>query len=260
MSSRSALSFGLLALSLFSQNLGRSAEIKVLSANVFTGVLDSQFSAFARTSGHKVSFIYETAGKVRNHVQAGEPGDVAIVTKTMMDELESAGKIAPGTAVNVARSAVSLVIRRGAAKPDIGSVEAFRRALLAAHSISYPDSARGGATGVLFTKILDRLGLAAEVKTKAIFPSPGHFAVGLVANGEVEVAIAQPMEALLQPGVEIVGLLPSELQDPPSFTFAAGQMAAAKEPDAARSLIQYLVGPEVQAEIKGKGMEPGTAR
>jgi molybdate transport system substrate-binding protein len=260
MSWRSALSFGLLALSVFRPGVGYSAEIKVLSADVFTGVLDSQFGAFEQTSGHKVSFIYETAGKVRDRVQSGEPGDLAIVPRPMMDELERNGKIAPSTTVNLARSAVALVIRRGAAKPDVGSVEAFRRSVLAAHSISYPDPARGGATGVLFTKILERLDLVAEVKPKTTFPSPGHFAVELVARGEVEVAIAQPMEALLQPGVEIVGLLPAELQNPPSFTFAVGQISIAKEPDAARSLIQYLVGPVVQFMLKSKGMEPGTGK
>ena len=125
----------------------------------------------------------------------------------MIDKLEAAGKIARGTSVDFARSAVALVVRRGATKPDISSLAGFKRALMSARFITYPDPARGGAEGVLITHDLDRLGLTDEIKSKTVFPKPGHFAAELVANGEAEVAIAQPMEALLQPGVEIVGPL-----------------------------------------------------
>jgi molybdate transport system substrate-binding protein len=257
---RSALFGGLFASTVLMPSASWSAEIKLLSANVFTGVLDGLISDFERSSGHKVVVIYGTAGSIRNRVQSGEIGDVTIVTRPMLDELEKNGKVAPGTGAEMARSAVALVVRSGAVKLDLSSIDAFKRALLAANSISYPDPARGGATGVLFTGIIERLGLATQVGPKTKFPPPGHFAVELVAKGEAEVAIAQPMEALLQQGVEIAGLLPSELQDPPSFTFAVGQMAMAKEPQAARSLIQFLVGPAVQSTLKSRGMEPGIGK
>jgi molybdate transport system substrate-binding protein len=233
-----------------------TAEIKVLSANVFTSVLDEHFHNYEHASGNKVIFEYVTAGKVRDRVQSGEQADIAIVTRPMIDQLEASGKIARGTSVDLASSAVALVVRKGATKPDINSIDAFKRALQSAHSVSYPDPARGGATGVLFTHDLDRLGLADEIKPKTVFPTPGHFAVELVANGEAEVAIAQPMEALLQPGVEIVGLLPSELQNRASFTFSAGELANAKEGPAAHALIEYLKSAPVQSALKAKGMEP----
>ena len=232
-----------------------ASEIKLLSANVFAGVLDGFVSEFERSSGHKVVIVYGTAGNIKSRVQSGEPGDVAIVTRPMMDELQKSGKIAPGTTRDIARSTVGLVVRSGATKPDIGTIDAFRRALLMASSISYPDPARGGATGVLFTGILKRLNLTDAVAPKTKFPPPGHFAVELVAKGEAELAVAQPMEALLQPGVQIVGALPPDLQDPPNFTFTVGQMAIAKELDAAHSLIEYLLGPPVQSALKSKGME-----
>jgi molybdate transport system substrate-binding protein len=251
--------FAGLAFLIASPEIGRSAEIKVLSANVFTGVLDGQFRDFERISGHKVTFDYGTAGNIRGRVESGEPGDVVIVTRPMMDALEKDGNVVRGSTRDMARSAVALVVRRGAPKPDVGSVEAFKQALLAARSISYPDPTRGGATGVLVTAILKRLGMAAEITGKAIYPPPGGFAVDLVAHGDAEVAIAQPMEALLQPDVEIAGLLPSALQDPPSFTFSIGQMAIAKEPDAARAIIQYMVGSTVRSALKSKGMEPAAA-
>jgi molybdate transport system substrate-binding protein len=188
-------------------------------------------------------------------VESGEFGDVAILTRPLMDRLETGGKIAGGTTRDVARSRVALVVRAGATEPDIGSVEAFRRSLLAATSISYPDPTRGGATGVLFAAILERMHLTGELKSKTKFPPLGHFAVELVAKGEAELAIAQPMEALLQPGVNIVGPLPSELQDPPNFTFTVGQMSMAKEPEVAHLLIEYLAGPTAQAQLKNRGME-----
>jgi molybdate transport system substrate-binding protein len=242
----------------FANSSAHAADIRVLSANVFTGVLDEHFRNFERASGNKVDFEYATAGKVKDRVQSGEQADIAIVTRPMIDQLAAGGKIVPDTTADIARSAVALVVRKGANKPDIGSTEAFRRALQSARSVSYPDPARGGATGVLFTNDLERLGLAAELKSKTIFPKPGQFAVELVANGEADVAIAQPMEALLQPGVEIVGLLPAELQNPASFTFSIGALANAREPAAARALIEYLSSAPVQSALKSKGMQPGT--
>jgi len=237
--------------------VGNAAEVKVLSANVFTGVLDEHFRDHERTSGNKVIFEYATAGKVRDRIQSGEPADVVIVTRPMIDQLETTGKIVHGTSVDLARSAVALVVRKGASKPDISSSDAFKQALRSAHSVSYPDPARGGATGVLFTHDLDRLGLTDEIKPKTVFPKPNHFAVELVANGAAEVAIAQPMEALAQPGVEIVGLLPIELQNPASFTFSAGEVANAKDQTTAHALIEYLRSAPVQSALKRKGMEPG---
>jgi len=256
MSFRSALFAGLCAVAALIPEISHAAEIKVLSANVFTGVLDGLIGDFERSSGHKVTIVYATAGVVKSRVQSGEAGDVAIASKPMLAELERNGKIASGTTADLARSGVALVVRSGAGKPDISTSDAFKHSLLAAHSISYPNPTRGGATGVLVTKILERLNLATDMKSKTKFPPQGHFAVELVAEGEVEFAIAQPMEALLQPGVDIVGLLPTDLQDPPKFTFTAGQMAAAKEPEAARAFINYLVGPAVQLALKSKGMQP----
>ena len=188
-------------------------------------------------------------------MQTGEFADITILPRPMLDELQRQGKVAPGVR-NLARSAVAVVVRSGAQKPDIASLDAFKRSLQTAASVSYPDPARGGATGVLFTKIIERLDLVEALKSKTKYPPPGHFAVELVAKGEVEMAIAQPMEALLQPGVEIVGLLPLELQDPPNFTFSVSLVVGAKEPEAAQSLIAFLTGATVAPVLKMKGMYP----
>jgi len=237
-------------------SFAHAAEIKVLSANVFTGVLDELAADFERTTGHKVTIVYGTAGAIRNRVQAGEFGDMAILTRPMMDEVLRQGRVTPGSTVDLARSAVGVAVRKGAPKPDISSVDAFKRSLVAAKSISYPDPARGGATGVLFTRVLERLGMTDEMKSKTRIPPVGQFAVDVVARGEAEIAISQPMEVLGQPGVELVGLLPSQLQDPPNFIFSAGLLVVAKEPQPAKALIQFLSGPAAASVLRAKGMSP----
>jgi molybdate transport system substrate-binding protein len=237
-----------------------AAEIKVLSSNVFTGVLDEIGTSFERSAGHKLTIVYATAGMIRNRVQAGEIGDVTILPRPMMDEILRQGRIASGSIVDVARSAVGVAVRSGAPKPDISSVDAFKRSILAASSVSYPDPKRGGATGVLSTRILQQLGMTDELKSKTKFPPVGQFAVDVVARGDAEIAIAQPMEVLNQPGVRLVGLLPPQLQDTPNFTFCAGILALAKETEAAKALIQFLTGPAAASVLKAKGMSPGDAR
>jgi molybdate transport system substrate-binding protein len=147
-------------------------------------------------------------------------------------------------------------VRNDAAKPDISSIDAFVHVLSTAKTISYPDPARGGATGILFSKILKRLNLTAEIGSKTKFPPVGHFAVELVANGQADIAIAQPMEALQQAGVQVVGALPAELQDPPHFTFVVAQMTASTQPKMARLLIQFLTNSSVQSMLQKSGMAP----
>jgi molybdate transport system substrate-binding protein len=237
--------------------VANAAEVKVLSSDVFTGVLNDLAGEFERTTGHKVTIVYGTAGVTRSRIQAGETGDVTILPRPMMDEVLRQGRVVPGSIVDMAHSAVGVAVRTGAPKPDISSVDAFRRALLAAKSISYPDPTRGGATGVHFTRVLDRLGITEEIKPKIRFPPSGQFAVEVIARGEAEIAISQPMEVLAEPRVELVGLLPSELQSPADFVFSAGVLAGAKEPQSAKSLIQFLSGPAAARAIKARGMQPG---
>jgi molybdate transport system substrate-binding protein len=235
----------------------RTGEIKVLSANVFAGVLDELAIGFERASEHKVTIIYETASTIENRIRAGEFADVAILPRQMTDELLRQDKIIHGSSVNLAHSTVGVAARAGASKPDIGSVDALKRSLLAVKSISYPDPTSGAATGVLFSRVLKRLGISEDVQTKTRFPPPGHMAVDVVASGEAEIAISQPMEVLAVPGVELVGLLPSELQDRPNFTFSASVLVAAKEPQIAEALIRFLSGPAAAVALKARGMEPG---
>jgi len=235
----------------------RAAEIKVLSASVFTGVIDDIAVEFQRMTGNKVIIDYYTPAVVMNRIQANEPADVTILSRPLTDGLQQQGKVVPGSIVDIAHSAVAMAIRKGAPKPDISSVDGVKRALLAAKSITYPDVTRGGATGFLVTRVLEHLGIAEEMKPKTKYPRPGEFASAVLARGEADIAISQPMEVLAEAGIELVGLLPPELQSPQEFVFSASLLAGAKELKAAKAFIQLLSSPAAAPFLKAKGMQPG---
>jgi molybdate transport system substrate-binding protein len=149
-------------------------------------------------------------------------------------------------------------VRAGVPKPDIGTVEAFKRTLLAAKSVGYPDPARGGLSGTHLMRVFERLGIVEEMKRKTTFPPQGQFFTSaLIASGEVEIGMSQPMEFYAEPRVQFVGWLPAELQDPATFSFAAAIPTAAKEIQAAETFIRFLVGPSASAVFRTKGMDIG---
>ena len=163
--------------------------------------------------------------------------------------------MASGSNVVLARSGVAAAVPQGAPKPDIASVDSFKRTLLEAKSIAYPVPDAGHASGIHFLGVIERLGIVQQVNSKAKFMegSVAEFA----AHDSADIVISQPMEILATPGYQLVGWLPEELQDRERFTWAVGITASAKEPEAARALIQFLSSPAAAAVIKKKGMEPG---
>ena len=232
----------------------QAAEIRVLSAEVLRHAIDELVGDFERTTVHKVNISYDSAVAVRNQIQGGESADVTINQKPVMEALSEQGKIARGSIVALARSGVGVAVRKGSPKPDISSVDALKRSLLSAKSIAYPDPARGAASGIHFRGVIERLGIAQEVTATAKLIKPPL--AGFVAQNEAEIVITQPMEILAVPSLDLVGWLPDELQDYGAFTWAAGVTANAKEPDAAKALIQFLSSPAAGAVIKKRGMEP----
>lgn len=237
--------------------MASAAELKVLSADVLTPVLTNLVREFERTTKHRVSLILATTGMVRDRVQAGEYADVAIMQRPAIVKLAQDGKVVGSTIVDLGRSSVGVGVRAGAGKPDLSSVEGFKRSLLAARSIGYTDPSKGGGSGAYFAALLERLGLAEQLKSKTRYPTPGHSAADLIAEGEIDFGIAQPMEILAKAGIELAGVLPAELQDPKLFVFSAGVLQNAKDPAAAESFIRFLSGAAARAAVKEKGMEPG---
>jgi molybdate transport system substrate-binding protein len=233
---------------------GKAAEVKVLTSVALTSALDELAQQFERATGNKLTIGYSLIADIRKRILDGESADVIILSRLVMDELQKQDKFAAGSIVNVAGTAVSVAARAGAPKPDITSVDAFKSLLLAAKSIVYADPAKGGASGVYFARVLDRLGIAEQMKAKTILV-PGAQAADVVAKGEAELGVAQASEIVPVAGAQLVGPLPGEYASMTVFT--AGIGAGSKAPEAAKALIQFLTGPSAAPVFKSKGFEPG---
>jgi molybdate transport system substrate-binding protein len=237
-----------------------AAEIKVLSAGAMRSVLEALVPRFQKATGHHVAVAYGTAGEVERRLKEQEAVDVAIATKPRIQTLEGAGTIVAGSVGVIGRSPIALAVRQGAAKPDIGSVDAFKRALLAAKSVAYTDPASGGTSGIHIASVLRRLGIAEQLqpRTKLVTGRPGAPpAVGeAVAQGEAELGMQPISELIGIRGIEIVGLIPAELQTA-DLTYAAGLATAATDPQAGMALIGFLIGPASADIVKSKGLIPG---
>jgi molybdate transport system substrate-binding protein len=229
------------------------AEIKVLTAGAFKQVLLALLPDFERTSGHKVTVENDTVGALTKRIAGGEAFDLAVLTPKAVDDLAKEGKFAAGSRANLARVGVGVVVKDGTPKPDISSVAAFKQALLAAKSVAYIDPAAGGSSGIYVAGLLDKLGVAADVKPKAKL-IPGGAVAEHVAKGEADLGIHQISEILPVKGVTLVGPLPAEIQN--YTVYAAGVGAHAKESDAAKALLKALTSPAAAEVLKSKGMEP----
>jgi molybdate transport system substrate-binding protein len=230
-----------------------AAEIKVLTAGAFKQVLLMLVPDFEKQTGHKVIVQNDTVGALAKRIESGEVFDLAVLTPAAVNDLSSKGKFVAGSRTNLGRVGVGVVVREGAPKPDISSVDAFKKALLAAKSVAYIDPAAGGSSGIYVAGLLDRLGVAAEVKPKAKL-IPGGAVAEHIARGEAELGIHQISEILPVKGVTLVGPLPADIQN---YTiYAAGLGAHGKESEAAKALLKTLSGPAAADVLKSKGMEP----
>jgi molybdate transport system substrate-binding protein len=235
-----------------------AAELKVVSAGAMQAALKELAPAFEKSSGHKLKIEYETAGKVEEKVAADEEIDVAILTKPRADRLVGKAKLVGGTSATLARVPIGLAVKKGAAKPDISSVEAFKKALLGAKSIAYNDPASGATSGIHLAQVLDKLGIAAELKSKIHLgaQTAGKGVGDLVAHGDAEIGMSPISELMEAGGIDVVGPLPAELQSP-DLVFVAASPMGSEQPIAAKAFIDFLSGPAAKAVYKAKGMEPG---
>ena len=229
-----------------------AAEIKLLTAGAMRAVVVAVLADFEKQTGHKVSLDNDTAGGLSKRIDGGEAFDVAIITPAVVDDLAKKGRIVPGSRIDLAKVGMGVAIKEGAPAPDIGTVDAFKRTLLAAKSVAYIDPKAGGSSGIYFDKLLDRLGIADQVRPKAKLKAGGYVAE-LVASGEAEIAIHQISEIVPVKGVTLAGPLPAEIQN--STIYAGGIGAAAKDGAAAKALVAFLAGPAIDPILKSKGMQ-----
>jgi molybdate transport system substrate-binding protein len=229
------------------------AEIKVLALQSPQIIINELAPEFERRTGYRIrQLLHHTdmPPQVKQRVDAGEVFDAAFVIPALLDELAAEGKIVDDTRTNFLRVPIGVAVRVGASRPDLSSVEAFKRALLAARSIAY---LRAGTSGLYLQGLFERLGIGAEMQAKARRPNTDT--VGdLVAQGEAEIGVTAIATLLATRGVDVVGPLPAEIQ---SYVFFAGAVSTnAAVEDAARELIGFVTGPAAIPVIRSRGMEP----
>jgi molybdate transport system substrate-binding protein len=228
-------------------------ELKVLTAGAFKSSVEALGPEYEKASGNKLIIDNDTVGALVKRIEGGEIFDVVVVSPAAVDEFAAKGKVIPGSRTNLARVGIGVMVKEGAERPDVSTVDAFKNTVLAAKSVSYIDPASGGSSGIYVAKLLERLGIAGQVKPKEKLKQGGNVA-DLIASGEVALGIHQISEIMPVKGVTLVGPLPKDIQN---YTiYAAGIATGTKHADAAKALIAVFNGPSAQALFKSKGMEP----
>jgi len=232
-----------------------AAEIKVLASGSLKGALSQLIPDFQKASSDTATIEYGPAGAIMGRIQKDDAADVVIVSRAQIEKLASNGKVLPGSLVNVAGIALGVAVRKGAPKPDIRSVEAFKRALLAARSIGYRDPATGSTSGTYAAGLVERLGIAEDIKPKLrLDRTEGDAPENVfrtVASGEIEMQIGQITEIVIAPGVELAGPLPAEIQN--TTVMAAGIATTSKSPETAGAFIRFISSRSAAAVLKATG-------
>lgn len=246
-----------IALTVAMPQIAKAAEIEVISGGAFKQVLNALVAQYQTDSGNTVNVTYRTVGQHLKLLKDGEEDfDVAILTPEAIGGLAAAGKVAAGSRADLARTGIGVVVKEGAPRPDIGTVEAFKHALLAAKTVAYIDPKAGGSSGIYVGKLLERLGIADAINAKAVLVQGGEVASHVV-DGEAEIGIHQISEILAVKGAVLVGPLPAEIQN---FTvYSAGVSVAAKHGATANEFVKFLTGPHALPIVKAKGMEPASS-
>jgi molybdate transport system substrate-binding protein len=223
---------------------------KVLSTLAVQGALPSLATPFEQTTGINIATDFAPTKGLLTRIKGGETGDVAILTREGIDELARLGIVDNRSIVDLVRSLVGIGVKVGSARPDIGSPEALKGALLAAKSIAY---SKIGASGVFFAGLIDQLGIADAINAKATI-IPSGLTGQLAARGEVELAVQQLSELKLVAGIDVIGPLPAALQTP--TIFSAAVFARSARASEARAFLQALTSAEAGAAFTSAGLEP----
>jgi molybdate transport system substrate-binding protein len=228
------------------------AELVVFSTIGVRSAAEQLFAQFDKAS-HTLAVTWGTAPMLVKRIEDGDTADVVVLSHAGIEALQKQGKIAAGSVVTLASSGVGIAVKAGAPKPDISTPEALKRTLLAAKSIAYSEPSAGGASGVYFAKLLERMGIAEQMRPKTKYPPPGGFSANLLMTGEAELAVQQKPELLHVAGAEVIGLLPGDLNV--ITEFAVAMMAGCKNGETGKALIRMLQSPEAIAVFRSKGLD-----
>ena len=245
------LRFALISLSVAAvlQGTAQAEEIRVLSSVGIKTVIDELAPQFERATKHKVVTVFDLASVLKTKIDGGEPFDVAILTPPLLDDLIAKGRVTSASRSVVARVGLGLMIRAGSRKPDVSTVEAFRRTLVDARSITY---ATAGASGVAFVATIEKLGIAAQVKAKARPAASGDEVNANILNGASDLAVLPVSEILPVKGAELGGVFPPDVQ---TYVQMAAGVSAKAQGSAARDFVAFLMSAANTPVIRAKGME-----
>ncbi len=228
----------------------QAAEIKVLSGNGAKAAVRDLCTQFEKVTGNTVNLRFDVNADVIKKAEAGEAFDVVVGNPPTIEQLIKSGKVVPGSRADIGRSGLGVAVKSGVPKPDISSVDAFKRTLLGAKAVAFPGK---GASGLYFVSLLDRMGIKAEMQGK-LKPMAAEDTVEVVARGDADMVVVVATRISDVPGVDMVGPIPEELQT--KIGFAAGLSASAREPDVAKALIRFLTAPTAAPTLRAKGVEP----
>jgi molybdate transport system substrate-binding protein len=228
-----------------------AAELVVLSAGAVKPVVPGLVEQFQQETGHTVKLTFDTVGALRRRA-AAEPADLLIMSDVAIDDMIKQGLAVAGTRMDLARVGVGVAVKQGGPLPDISSVDAFKRTVLAARSIVYNDPAIGATSGIHFAAVLQRLGIADQVKDKTILWKGGYAAEALV-TGQAEICVHQISEILPVKGVVLVGPLPKDLQK--VTVYSAALAAKSANADAAKTLLAFIARPQFKPKFAAAGLD-----
>lgn len=230
--------------------VAQNAPLHVLASNGVKAVIDELKPQAEKAIGRPLMIEFGTSSAVKKQIEGGEAFDVAILTSDVIGDLAKAGKIAAGTQTEIARCGIGIGVRKGAAKPDIKTVDALKKSLLASKSITY---AQDGASAAYIVQMEDKLGIASQMKSKTILEQGSVRSNARVADGSAGMVLTLVSEILPAPGVDLVGPLPAEVQH--YVNFAEGIGPNSKNVDAGKALMKFFASPAVAPTLKAKGME-----
>jgi len=226
------------------------ADLRVLSGNGPRAAVRELCSQFAYATGNAVDVQLDVNPEVVRRGKAGEAFDVAVGNPSTIEQLIASGHVVADSYVDIGTAGLAVGVRAGADKPDLASIDGFKRALMAANAVAFPAH---GASGLYFVGLVDRMGIKREMQGK-LKPMAAEDCVEVVARGEADMVVVVAPRIADVPGVEVVGPIPEELQT--KIGFAAGLSTSAKQPEAAKALIRFLTAPAAAATLRAKGVEP----
>jgi molybdate transport system substrate-binding protein len=226
------------------------ANLKVLSGNGPRAAVRALCAEFARVTGNAVDLELDVNPEVVRRGKAGEAFDVAVGNPSTIEQLMAAGKVVAGSLAAIGSAGLAVGVRAGAAKPDLSSVDTFKRALRAANAVAFPAH---GASGLYFVGLVERLGLERDMQGK-LRPMPAEDCVEVVARGEADLVVVVATRMVGVAGIDVAGPIPEALQT--EIGFAAGLSAATQRPDTAKALIAFLSAPSAAPTLRANGVTP----